>query len=153
METAITFTEGEPYESKWGLVGRAVFTPVYMEKGGGKFHVRNLVEPIKGDCWDKSNADRAARGVDRAKAQLVGNGGAFYCDYSRIEDPIKFIEWIKEQGYTFQVFRSPFEEWEGATHFHGNLVEYSAAFSYWIYDQDLANTLKDMVKDIPQKEF
>lgn len=33
--------------------------------------------------------------------------------------------------------------------FHGNLVEYSAAFQYQIYDEAMVKEIQDLIKDIP----
>lgn len=151
MESTIVFVEGRPFEGTWGLWKRAVFTPVYMDKDGKRFHVCNLVEPIKPDPWDRFHAKHAAEEVERAKRQLTNNGGAFYCEYGRFSDPIRFIEWVKEQGYTFEVlYGNLFWDENGITHFHGNLMECSAAFSYWIYDQSLADSIKKLVEDMPK---
>jgi hypothetical protein len=58
----------------------------------------------------------------------------------------EFIAWIDENKYHFE--NADFmDEKQGTTFFHGNLKEYSAAFSMRFFDKTYSNKIKKLVKN------
>jgi hypothetical protein len=63
-----------------------------------------------------------------------------YCGGKNIRhNPVSFMRWIDKQNYHYEDFSKVYklkdrDVWE----YHGNLKEYSAAFSFYIFDKNLA---------------
>jgi hypothetical protein len=158
--SGIEFVNGETYTSSCGMTGSGRYTPIYMIAGGKKYFVRNALEKLSGEShgWRKYHNEKSADEVKNAKAQLVENGGKYYTLYSIKKDPIEFLDWVCEKGYTLQVFGKLFDSSDrkdGAerfTDFHGNLVEYSAAFNFRIYDTDILATIQSRTANMPKSE-
>jgi hypothetical protein len=154
----LVFTDGSPYQSAYGITGEAIFTPLFMEKDGRKYPILNAVKMISGDSpeWIGYCNEANLKEIAFAKEELIENGGKYFTLYSRYKDPIEFLDWVKEKGYTFEVWGELFRESkpqngvEQYTDFHGNLVEYSAAFYYRIYDAILLDKVKTIVSELPR---
>lgn len=148
---SVTFINGESYVSSYGLTGDGEYTPVFMERDGKQLFIRNSVRPLRHDSWTKYEHERSIEDTKKAKAHLLETDGKWFCFYGRCKSPFEFIKWVQENNYSFRIFGHLFEEHESFTDFHGNLEEYSAAFSYRIYDEAVINEIKSIVKDIPQE--
>ncbi len=78
----------------------------------------------------------------RISTFLQSNKKSFqdYCHgKNREHDPLSFMKWIDTQNYHYEHFSSVSKlkscnVWE----YHGNLSEYSSAFSFYIFDKNLA---------------
>lgn len=147
----ITFIEKSTYESSYGWGSTGDFTPVFMLKDGKEYFVHNLVRQTSGESglWRQYQNERNVEIDKNLREQLSTNEGKFLTFYSRNENPIDFLYWIKENDFTLEIMgelMTPASS-DGAeqfTDFHGNVVEYSAAFHYRIYDSDLLNQIKDI---------
>ncbi len=66
--------------------------------------------------------------------------------------PIEFIHWTEEKKYTFdkEMTEVYFKE-DGTARFHGNLNEFSCAFSFDIIDSDIINDVIRKTKMKPRK--
>ena len=67
-------------------------------------------------------------------------------------DIYEFIDFIKKNHFTIaQMWKDVIAYYDdlGMYEFHGNLVEYSAAFQYQIYDEAMVKEIQDLIKDIP----
>lgn len=91
-------------------------------------------------------AQSEAEAEDR-KSMLEANGWTHLDCYKRGHpDPLGWIAHVREQSWTF--LDSLIETGkDGRTFFHGNIVEYSAAFNYMILDNVL---LKNVMKAAPE---
>lgn len=148
---SINFIEGETYCANYGLSNQASYTPVFMEADGKRFFVRNIAKPHKYDTWGKLDHQRSIDDAKKAKRQLLENNGKYCCFYGLKNNPFDFIKWVKENKYTLEIHGRLFVDSEnGFTDFHGNVVEYSAAFTYRIYDENMIHELKSIVKAMPQ---
>ncbi|MBA1335859.1 MAG: hypothetical protein HPY66_1677 [Firmicutes bacterium] len=150
--SSVLFIHGDPVIRSYGLSSTGEYTPVIMVKDGKRFFIRNIVLPLKGDAYSKLNHQKSIDDAERAKAQLIETDGKFCCFYSRENDPFKFLDWVKENNYTIEIHGELFEPGQDFTDFHGNLCEYSAAFMYRIYDPEMLNSIKEIVKEIPQNK-
>lgn len=147
---AVTFVNGETFIRPYGLTGDGEYTPVFMKKDGKQFFIRNSVRPLRHDSWTEYEHKRSIDETEMAKAHLLETDGKWFCFYGIKKNPFEFIKWVQEHNYSFRVFGRLFEEHKDFTDFHGNLVEYSAAFSFHIYDKTVINELKSIVNGIRQ---
>lgn len=65
-------------------------------------------------------------------------------------NPLEFIEYVREQQWTFDCGSEIKADPDGRTWFHGNIDQYSAAFRYLIFDAEL---LQAIVKAAPEVPF
>ena len=63
-------------------------------------------------------------------------------------DPLEFVAFVRGRGWSFTGTTSLVVDGDGACHFSGNLNEYSCAFSYEVFSEDLALALIDAVPDV-----
>lgn len=153
----IKFINGKSCEATYGMAGKGLFAPLYMIKGASKYFVRNHVEEINGNSDpEQLDISRSREKIEEIKAQLLENDGKYLTIYGRYKNVFEFLDWIKAEGYTIEIhgelFLTP-EEADGIkqfTDFSGNIVQYSSAFKYRIYDSDLLTKIQANVKDIPQ---
>ena len=142
----ITFIEKEPFNSSVipGRTHRLI--SVFMVKDGVECFVKNRRADITddGSLWaEQQNAD-----IKLAKSMLLSNSGIFYKLHGAYENPFEMVRWIKANNFTFgnpkELFYMCDEKGYGAgfTDFSGNLNEYSAAFKYRIYDEEMVRQLK-----------
>ncbi|HBY20386.1 MAG TPA: hypothetical protein DEG71_05155 [Clostridiales bacterium] len=147
--TNIMFKEGIAYESSYGCAGRAEFTPIIMVKENQEFFIQNKVKEITRDGYSKHHEERNLNEIERIKKQLLNNDGKFLKFHAREENPFKFIQWVKDNNYTFEIHGELFYECnnDSFVDFHGNVKEYSAAFHYRIYDVEMIQELKNKVSE------
>lgn len=63
-------------------------------------------------------------------------------------DPIKFIEHVREEGWTFDLSMTGIEFLnDGRMFFHGNVNEYSNAYRYLVLDKPL---IRKIIKLVPE---
>ena len=76
-------------------------------------------------------------------------------EFGNQENPVDFINWIKENNYTLEIWYELFEELKSCVSFHGNLKECSCPFKYKIYNNDMVNELQSLIenKNINQYYF
>jgi len=151
---SVTFVNGESFIERYGITGNGEYTPVFMEKDGKRLFIRNIVRPLRAAdyLWCKYEYERSIEETEKAKEHLIQTDGKWYCSHGINKNPFEFIKWVQEHKYTFQVWGgSLFKEHKDFTDFHGNLVEYSAAFSYRIYDEAVLSELKSIVGNMPKR--
>lgn len=130
--------------------GNRVLLPVLVEYQGRRRFVVNLTEKYttrESHCgfYDIEIKESREKVADYFR-QLNQNDGKYFCFYccdwgTRERDINKFLEWITANGYTFDSERTDFMRGNGYTDFSGNLNEYSAAFFFRIYSDELAARL------------
>lgn len=141
----IEFIEKEPWTDTNPFIGKD-YVPVYMVKDGVEYFVINRLAKVTGDSLYASQAN--AR-MSTAKTMLMQNGGRYFKFYGIYDDPADMLKEMQERGHTFTEPDSLFDKHDdeyyggGFTDFHGNRNEVSAAFHYRIYDNELAEALKN----------
>lgn len=144
----IKFIEKEKFTQKYGLNGDGEYTPVYMLKNNDEFFIGNIVKQINNyDYLAKYNYKNRVNEIKRIKEMLLNNNGDYLKEYGKFDNPFDFVDWVKENNYTFEIHGELFRNCEQFTDFHGNLKEYSLAFNYRIYNQDIVNQLENLVKE------
>lgn len=142
-------THGEPFNQDSGWYNRVItLIPVYLHLGDKKV----MLDCIRKDTG--SSYDEKGHRITIAKYiwQLRRNGYKWYTRYAKYDDPMEFIKWVKENSYTFHIMgRSLLSFENGEWQFHGNLREYSAAFCFYILDEELAKTIHDTICAMPMK--
>lgn len=142
----ITFMEGQKYVAPYGMTKQGEYTPIYMIKDGVQHFISNLVKvTMYKDAYDNYHYENSIQTIEKHKQQLLDNGGQYITFYAEYNNPLDFIQWVKENDYTFEIHGELFYKCDGFTDFHGNLKEYSAAFHYRIYDQTMLQKLRDEV--------
>ena len=64
-------------------------------------------------------------------------------------NPLEFIEYVREQEWTFDVCSEIKTDPDGRSWFHGNIGEYSAAFRYLIFDAELLQAIAKAAPEVP----
>lgn len=130
-----TLVKKESYPAPYGNYSSATFTPYYFIGPDGIEHfICNLVtrtnDPYRSDASQR-------RQIAHHLRSLRKNGYRCLRFHGRREDPFAFLEWLKQHDYTLEIQGELFDfsdrNW---VDFHGNVVEYSAAFMYRIYDRE-----------------
>jgi len=160
----IIFTEkkrNKPHWSGWHN-GEVDHIDTYFSVDGGEpLFLRGVVEgtkPNSNDQWE----------IESLKRQLINSNFKYVCFYCHApigdgryavdflscpEDgrgPLKLLEWVREHKLTFEPFSrfnyiSSLKVWE----FGGNTREYSAAFTFRIWDRALAIKVKKQFNELP----
>lgn len=146
QKSPIKFYKGEPnlFNSPW-YNKIITHVPWYVEARGKKFLV-DVEKKRTGSPYDEKNSrNRVARLVH----QLRRNGYSYITRYSRFENPLDLLKWVQENSYTFEHFSKVYGD-DGIVYFHGNIVEYSAAFSYDILDDELASEISRQFSALPK---
>lgn len=148
----ISFEHDESRIGPYGTYGKAEYTPVYMLKDRGKYYVTTIKKPQRGDIYDSIDYHNSLNKTNAIKTQLLETEGKYCCFYGKNQDPFEFLKWVQEENYTLEVYGTLMRESaDGYVIFLGNLVEYSAAFKYQIYDQDLITRLKAIIEKMPKR--
>lgn len=141
MNNNIYFIEKKPIEDKNPFVG-GIFYPVYMIKNNKEYFVCNRRET-------KSKTEQTR--LENIKQQLINNNGKIFKFYSFYDDPLDLINVIIKRKHHFdnpnKLFSGNFDK-NGFIDFNGNLKEVSCAFNYRIYDFDIINKIKELIKHI-----
>ena len=145
----ISFIEKEPWFDPSPFTGNCHMYPNYMVKDGVEHFIFNRRVPD--DSWkDRENAER--------KAQLLSNGGAFFAFYGYKSDPLSYLWNVIKRKHTFdrlckgELVTNCFED-KSIWDFGCNLREVSAACHYRIYDEELAQLVRDVVALIQKKRY
>lgn len=97
-------------------------------------------------------AQSEAEAEDR-KTMLEANEWTHLDCYKRGHpDPLGWIAHIREMGWTFLDSRIDTST-DGRAFFHGNIVQYSAAFRYMILDQGLLKNVMSAAPEVPVKHW
>ena len=145
----ISFIEKEPWFDPSPFTGDCHMHPNYMVKDGVEYFMFNRRVPD--DSWkERENAER--------KTQLLSNGGAFFCLFGYKSDPLSYLWNVVKRKHTFapcsyqEPVRHEFDD-KTITDFGCNLREVSAACGYRIYDEELAQLVRDVVALIQKKRY
>lgn len=141
----------EPYRGSYGFYQQGTYKPYYFIGPDGKEHfIRNLVTNTQ-DSYKTDASQR--REMAEFLRNLRANHYRFMCFYGRDKDPLRFLKWVRENGYRLEVqgelFRFHTRDSDAydrdSVDFSGNVCEYSAAFSYRIYDREFfAELLREL---------
>lgn len=142
----IKFYKGEPIQDYSEWYSKIITCiPWYIEARGKKILI-DYERHSTGSAYDET---RYRSEIAKLVRQLRRNGYSYFTRYSRHENPLELLKWVEENSYTFESFSKVYEH-DGVTHFHGNLVEYSAAFSYVILDDELAEEISRQFSAMPK---
>lgn len=145
------FSDDSPYYARTRV-------PIFMRKDGKDYFVANrLVSDSEPGGWGNTHVKVSEIEIRRYKEHLQRTDGRYYKMYGTFDDPMELIEEIKKNGYTLWCLGQPIEyskriDSARFVDFHGNTKEYSAAFHYRIYDQDLIDRLCDAVIELMEGE-
>lgn len=134
MELKRFVTHGTPHTSYMQWYNKDVtYTPLYVN---GKF-VCNIAD-----------AEREQKRKEAAEylLSLRRNDYKFLAFYSKKDNVFDFLKWVKDNGYNFEPF-TRFAKYPDYTDFGGNLREFSAAFSYRIYDAETLKSISQYIRD------
>ena len=82
--------------------------------------------------------------------RLVATDWRYLFDYGLEADPLAWIDRVRLEAWTFTDFtRVEMPDGRGRGHFSGNINEYSAAFSFWIWDRELLQEIRRRVPEVP----
>ena len=141
----------QPHWSGW-YSQEADHIDTYFKNNGNWLFLRGIAE-----CAP----DYEKREIDSLKKQLIEHKAKYVCFYCHApigdgryavdfitapeddRNPLRFLAWVQEHRLTFE----PFSRFQWLKHiqcweFGGNLVEYSSAFTYRIWDRELAIKVK-----------
>lgn len=142
----IKFYKGEANLFNSGWYGKIItHVPWYIEVRGKKLLV-DVERKGTGCPYDEKHSRNQ---VAKLVHQLRRNGYSYITRYSRFENPLDLIKWVQENSYTFEHFSRVYGN-DGIVYFHGNIVEYSAAFSYDILDDELAAEISRQFSAMPK---
>ena len=148
----IKFVEKQD-EGRWGYGGERYYVPVYMVKDGQELFVRNRVVASRG-LFAQCDISESQRKIDLIKKQLLENCGKFFKNNGEFDNPLDMLDKIAEKGWNFckadDLYRDMRKE-NGCVDFHGNVKEYSYAFSYRIYDKDTMLAIMEKVAKIIER--
>ena len=136
------------HNRSYGLASTASITPYYFNDGNKNRFIVNLIErtvTVKERGIDKQQRIEVAERLLNLRKNNF-KFLKFYC--SVFDNPIDFLKWVIEDNKTLQIHGELFKNCKESNFvdFHGNLIESSCSFMFRIYDTDLLNTLKEMVK-------
>jgi len=132
----------EPFMSG-GFDSRELTPHYFIDGNGTEVFIQNVNLNKSIDVWEFENR---VQNLEKNNFKYL----TFHCPKRDINE---FIEWVKENNYTLQIFGTLFERNDIYVDFHGNLWEYSSAFHFRIYDMDLARNIVKEVKSIKRKEY
>lgn len=69
--------------------------------------------------------------------------------YGPVDDPVKWIEHVREEKWTFREGTYLDKGKDGRVFFAGNINEYSAAFRFLILDTALVATISSLAPEVP----
>lgn len=145
----IEIVKGKPYRQFFAWWGKEVLNTNYYFKRNEDLH---FIHTLRYDTGRDFDDKRKRREMADYLWQLRRNGFRYFCHHAIRKDIYEFIDFIKKNRFTIaQMWDNVITYYDdlGMYEFHGNLVEYSAAFQYQIYDESLVNEIKDLIKNIP----
>jgi len=136
----------ETERRKYGVSDRADLTPYFFDNGT-KF-IGNLITNATDETFytEQQRRDKLAQAI----RDLRSNNYKLICQYGRHKSPFDFLKWVKAEGHSLQRWGKFFTKHGTRTIFFGNVLQYSAAFKYVIYDKNIIRRLKAAVKNLPQ---
>ena len=86
--------------------------------------------------------------------QLHCNGFRYIAFYGAENDPVRFLDWLRQKGYTLEVHDRlfAFHPERDYVDFYGNVCEYSAAFRYRIYSRELFQEILDQLRTVKRHQ-
>lgn len=143
-KTTIEFIEKSPYKNS-AFWNSGLVYPMYMKKDGEEYFL-----------WGRAEDEPKFRleEIEKRKQQLIDNGGAYFKfhDNSGNNDPIGFLQWVKNNHYTLcNDCKAKLLSDNKTFDFVGNLNEVSCAFFYRIFDKEMINTVSEAIKTMKKK--
>jgi hypothetical protein len=82
-------------------------------------------------------------------ARLEATDWRYLYDYGMDADPLQWIQRVREETWSFTDFTCiQLPDKNGRGRFAGNVQEYSAAFSWWIWDVQLLHEIQRLVPEV-----
>lgn len=134
------------YIAPHGLASHGEYTPYYFLMDGKEHFIRNLIK--SGGYTSYNSYNQRRKELAEVIKELRKNNFKFYVNHcvGGFKNPVEFIQWVKQNGNTFQIHGELLLKCDTFTDFHGNLSERSCAFSFRIYDKELLNQIKEELK-------
>lgn len=134
------------YKEFSGWHGQVVVYTGYGFKKDNKTYWFGRRTCNKSKSWDYDDVIIILNTLKKSDFKFACNycGKGMLGSSNKFLDPIKFIDWVKENNHKFQDFTSIELINKGYWRFHGNLTGYSCAFWFDIFD-------KNLVKEISEK--
>lgn len=139
----------ESYVGKYGFTSEGLITPYWIDNGNGPQFFCNLVIWITRPTEHHVQAQRSAMAkrlasLRRSKGKMVNFG-------SRFDDPFMFLKWMAHHDKFIFTPGTGWHKCEDPNQcywdVHGNVVQYSSAFHYRIYDEAV---MEQIAKIIPE---
>lgn len=146
----IEFIEKEGWFDDSPFTGGCMMYPTFMLKDGKEYFMWNRRDPD--DSWKLK--EREAQ-----KAELLANGGRYFHFNGFYADPFEMLSEMESRGHTFTepdkllvtCTGGTDERIAGFVDFHGNRNEVSAAFFYRIYDESMAEKIREAIAPIVER--
>lgn len=142
--------KGKSYNKGQSWSGTAArYVPYYFGNEQKKQFIMNLCSNAGNAYDDKWKRSELARRL----ACLRRNHYQYTTFHSHEEDIFEFFEWIRKNDFTLQIHGKlfSFDEQREFIDFHGNVWEYSAAFSYRIYTREMLQHVINQLRTVKRK--
>ena len=129
--------------------GYRLYRPVYMLKDGVEYFVVNRLVADKDGSWGKYDVKRSNDEIEHYKKFLENTDGKYFKFNGSIDDPFAMLNEMKERKHTFTSGELLYynSENDRIVDFHGNRCEASVAFHYRIYDAQMVERLKSVLRE------
>ena len=143
--------KGEPFAGPSGRPGETiVYIPYSFGTPERHCFIRNLASASDSKIRDHPQR----RALASLLRQLRRNGFRYVALYGIENDPVRFLDRLRQKGYTLEVHGRLFDfhSERGYVDFHGNVCEYSAAFLYRIYSRELFQNIIDRLRTVKRHQ-
>ncbi len=143
--------KGKPFAGPSGRSGETiVYIPYSFGMPERHYFIQNLA-PVSGSKIQDHPQRKALASLLR---QLRCNGFRYVALYGIENDPVRFLDGLRQKGYTLEVHGRLFDfhSEHGYVDFHGNVCEYFAAFHYRIYSRELFQNIIDRLRTVKRHQ-
>lgn len=143
--------KGEPFAGPSGRPGETiVYIPYSFGTPERHYFVQNLASGSGSKIRDRPQRRKLA-GLFR---QLRRNGFRYVTFYGVENDPVRFLDRLRQKGYTLEIHGRlfAFHPERDYVDFHGNVCECSAAFRYRIYSRELFQEILDRLRTVKRHQ-
>ena len=137
-----------------GPSGRSGETIVYIPYSFGMPERHYFIQTLAPVSGSKIQDHPQRKALASLLPQLRCNGFRYVALYGIENDPVRFLDGLRQKGYTLEVHGRLFDfhSEHGYVDFHGNVCEYFAAFHYRIYSRELFQNIIDRLRTVKRHQ-